>query len=169
MPYFTTNKELRQGTKLRKMDTSGLHRARMKAELVTEEVRSTGYPSRPSRLTSVFVAPTFKSAREWNDTFRARYIYEVKTSGGGFIASGGIFTEIVSSAFDDNDERAEYYANMYWRGKGNELPEMLVSSAVIERPVWILGVGPVDEHGNRAAMNMVASCLANLAKTLVEL
>ena len=166
MAYFTTNKKLKSGTRLFRGTPSG---SKKDAELFTEEIRKEKYPSRPSRLTSVFVAPTFEAAREWQQTFRTRYIYKVKVSGRGFQTDGTYWTEIAFKVYEGNLEWAASWAESYWEGSSSGfLPELLVKSAKIERLVWELGSGFVDAAGERVN-DLIAGELLDIAKGLRDI
>jgi hypothetical protein len=148
MPYFTSNKLLKSGTRLRRGTPEG---SRMDAEKLADEVRKEKFPSRPSRLKSVFVAPDFEAARKWANTFKTRYIYKVKTSGKSFKTDGTYWTEIAFKTYEGKLDMARSWAESYWEGtsSGGFLPELLVKSATIEQLVWEKGKGFVDADGEQ--------------------
>jgi len=115
--FVCIHNPLRPGAMLRKsLDPAVLSRVTewREPEKLIERVRREEFPSRPSRLGAIFLAPDLESARKWCMLRMYRYLYLVEMQGNAFVTDGEIYTEFIR-AFERGDfEGAILFAEQYW-------------------------------------------------------
>jgi hypothetical protein len=98
-----------------------------------EKVRLEKFPSKPPRQTSNFLSPTFTGAIQWcREQRQYSFVHQVEITGSYHIGDANIINN-VGGALDDETyyrdsdpersemmkERAEGYAESYWKGQGS--------------------------------------------------
>ena len=124
--YHSSRIKLPIGTKLkplRRLQFKGMERRQIKTEEIFERIRGIEFPSRPSRLESIFVV----SSPE--DSILPGFLYETRVNGKTFLTDGELYCQAQSFS---NQYEIEEIAREYWSGGETTIrnPEILVGGEV---------------------------------------
>jgi len=128
--------DIKPGTVLKPSGFAGYDPEARDLEILVEKIRKEEYPSRPSRINAVFVAPTEEDARAWQFGARNQAIYRVviDPSADFFQTDGATWTEARSKFASKLRETASGFIREYWEGgamcSSYKLPELIVQGKV---------------------------------------